>query len=134
MQSQAACAVMHPQFNLIYLSKLLSLYCKELWERISQFHRLLCLECFYGLLHTKTSIGIYKQMNNDHSCWAEDKPVVSRACAADKTQMFACLAHVYFCFLLVQSLHLKALCKQGVISLLSKQVFSASVVIVGLAC
>lgn len=54
MQSQAACAVMQSQFNLIYLSKLLSLYGEELWERKSQFHRLLCRECFYGLLHTKT--------------------------------------------------------------------------------
>lgn len=73
MQSQAACAVMQPQFNLIYLSKLLSLYGVELWERKSQFHRLLCLECFYGLLHTKTSIGKYKQMNNDHSSSLEGK-------------------------------------------------------------
>lgn len=32
MQSQPARAVMHRQFNLIYLSKLLSLYCTELWE------------------------------------------------------------------------------------------------------
>lgn len=73
MQSQAACAVMQPQFNLIYLSKLLSLYGEELWERKSQFHRLLCLECFYGRLHTKTSIGIYKRMNNDHSSSMEGK-------------------------------------------------------------
>lgn len=73
MQSQASCAVMQPQFNLIYLSKLLSLYGVELWERKSQFHRLLCLECFYGLLHTKTSIGKYKQMNNDHSSSLEGK-------------------------------------------------------------
>lgn len=103
MQSQAACAVMHPQFNLIYLSKLLSLYCEELWERKSQFHRLLCLECFYGLLHTKASIGIYKQMNNDHSsCWGEKKQVTCFAEHVQRTEvcqvyLFSTCLFLLFC-------------------------------------
>lgn len=103
MQSQAACAVMQPQFNLIYLSKLLSLYGEELWERKLQFHRLLCLECFYGLLHTKTSIGIYKQMSNDHSPSLEGKSPIFTADVQQSERGFYGFTYlavwVYFAFL-----------------------------------
>lgn len=102
MQSQAACAVMHPQFNLIYLSKLLSLYCEELWERKSQFHRLPCLECFYGLLHTKTSIGIYKRMNNDQSSFLGGKNkscfFSQSVCSRQYSVRLTYLVHVYISF------------------------------------